>query len=166
MKKKAKFSVLSLALATALTIPTVVSATDSGVTPTESTLPTATANQTIDNSLGLFAIGNNWSGNANSTSTSASSSFVVPKDYGHVKLYFHNIGKASVTITVTHIESNYTYVDAVSVASGAAYTWRSTTNYPQGMRSGSYTVSYHSSSGAVNVDYAGFASNSAAEANG
>ncbi|NIK72486.1 MULTISPECIES: hypothetical protein [unclassified Paenibacillus] len=149
MMKQTKFSVLSIAIAAALTIPAVINADSAEVTPTESNPSIVTPVTSPD--------GNKWSGNVNSTSTSASSAFVVPSGFGNVKLHFHNVGKGAVTVTVNSTGLEYV---SVTIDPGAEYTWKSTTNYPQGMRAGSYSVSYHSSTAAVSVDYSGCASDS------
>ncbi|RAP73712.1 hypothetical protein [Paenibacillus montanisoli] len=160
MKKKAKFTVLSLALATSLTVPAIVGA--SGEVPTTNS---QMVNQTNDR-IGItpFVIGNQWSGNTSGAKIT-STSFVVPGGYGHVKLYFNNKGTSDAIISVTHVDTNKVYFTQ-TVKPGTSFTWRSLTAYPQGMRAGSYIVSYRSSSANVNVDYAGFASDNEDEVNG
>lgn len=172
MKKTAFLSVLSVAfVATGLTIPTVVGssgASNEKVQSIESNAVTQTYNSSINSTEDLItpiSIGNKWRETATGSNKTATSSFVVPKDYGHVKLYFLNNSAGSVTITVTHVTTGKEYIAEV-VAAGKSLTWRSTTDYPQGMRSGDYTVQYRSSSVSdVSVTYSGFASNSETEAN-
>lgn len=157
MMKKTKFTVLSLTLAAVLTIPVLINANSAEVTPTESNLPIvapATSTESPNDFIDIVPLTN-----YSSTSTTASSAFVVPGGFGYGKLHFHNVGKGAVTVTVQHVSTDLEYV-AVTIAPGAEYTWRSTTNYPQGMRSGDYTVQFHSSTAAVSVDFDGYASNS------
>ncbi|WP_201004050.1 hypothetical protein [Paenibacillus glycanilyticus] len=157
MMKQTKFTVLTLTLAAALTIPAIINADSAEVTQTESNLPIVTPVTPTESPNDFIVIVplTNYS----STDTSAGSAFVVPGGFGYGKLHFHNVGKGAVTVTVQHVATGLEYV-AVNIAPGAEYTWRSSTQYPKGMRSGDYNVQFHSSTAAVNVDFDGYASNS------
>lgn len=84
-----------------------------------------------------------WSETATSNDKKATSSFTVPKDYGHVKVYFLNQSKGTVIITVTHAQSGLIYLTE-AVAAGKAATWRNAELYPHDVRSGDYTISVQS----------------------
>ncbi|GKS09405.1 hypothetical protein YDYSY3_04050 [Paenibacillus chitinolyticus] len=100
--------------------------------------------------------GNKWDGTV-TASSSTQSSFSVPSTYGHVKMWFNNKDSKAVTISITH-ESGKVYVTK-TIPGNSPYTWKSLVDDPDGVRSGKYTVQYHSPEGSVNVEYNGFASN-------
>lgn len=152
MRNIATTAVLSLALAATLAIPAAANA--------ESIPPDPTTTPTVQ----LFSIGNQQPLTTVSASTStAPAYFTIPAGYGHGKFYFLNNGKSDLTVTMKH-STGLEYI-AATVKPGAAYIWRSTTNYPQGMRGGDYAISFHCSTG-VNVKWSAFASDSITEANG
>ncbi|MBD7967156.1 hypothetical protein [Paenibacillus gallinarum] len=168
-KKTAILLALSLALVASLTILSVVGASNEEISSNE---PNSVI--TSDNELGsasnpikdltsfLNTLGE-WSETATSTDKKATTSFTVPKDYGHVEAYFLNQGTGTVTITITHMQSGLVYLTE-SVGAGKATTWRSTKFYLQGLRSGDYSIQYRSSSVSnVKVYTSGFASNNAAK---
>jgi hypothetical protein len=154
MRNKARPAVLSLALAATLAIPAVVSADSVQANPADETTPPIVT---------PFSVGNQQPLTTVSAATSiVPAYFSVPAGYGHGKFYFLNNGTSNLTVTMTH-SSGLEYI-AATVKPGAAYTWRSTADYPQGMRGGDYTISFHCSSG-VNAKWSAFASNSVTEAN-
>ncbi|WP_315794003.1 hypothetical protein [Paenibacillus sp. BIC5C1] len=155
MRNKARSAVLSLALAATLAIPVVVSADSVQLNPADETTPPIVTPFAIGNTQPLTTV--------SSASSTAPASFSVPAGYGHGKFYFLNNGTSNLTVTMQH-SSGLEYI-AATVKPGAAYTWRSTADYPQGMRGGDYKISFHCSNG-VNVKWSAFASNSATEANG
>ncbi|WP_248923853.1 hypothetical protein [Paenibacillus hamazuiensis] len=103
-------------------------------------------------------VGSSWSNTVTSDNTpaTATSQFVVPPTYGYVKMRFYNKDSQPVTITIKH-ESDKEYYSK-TIPGGSEDTWRSVPDYPDGVRSGTYTVQYHSAEGQVNVQYSGFAS--------
>ncbi|ANS74649.1 hypothetical protein AWM70_08665 [Paenibacillus yonginensis] len=101
-------------------------------------------------------IGNKWSGHL-SGSKQTSSSFDVPKGYGHVQLRFLNQGTSEAVISVAHEGSGKEYFTK-TIAAGESLVWTSDADYTQGMRSGYYILSFRSSSSYVDVDYSGMAS--------
>ncbi|WP_336774765.1 hypothetical protein [Paenibacillus sp. MMO-58] len=164
MMKQTKFSVLSLALAAALTIPAVINADSSEVTPTESNPPIVTSSTSPEvpddgfESITPYTKGNQQPLTTVTASTSgAPAYFVIPAGYGHGKFYFHNTGKGVLTVTMKH-SSGLEYI-AATIQLGQAYTWRSTTDYPQGMRGGDYAISFQCSTG-VSVEWSASASDS------
>jgi hypothetical protein len=94
-----------------------------------------------------------------------SSAFVVPIGYGHVKLNFLNKGTSDTIVSVQHADSDLVYF-TTTVSANKSFTWRSPVDFPQGMRSGHYIVSFRSSSANVNVAYSGFASDMEVEVQG
>ncbi|NBD28348.1 hypothetical protein [Paenibacillus glycinis] len=94
-----------------------------------------------------------------------SSAFVVPVGYGHVKLNFLNKGTSDTMVTVQHSDSAMVYF-TTTISANKSFTWRSTVDFPQGMRSGHYIVSIRSSSANVNVAFSGFASDKEVEVQG
>ncbi|WP_322907242.1 hypothetical protein [Paenibacillus campi] len=164
--KKSTIILLSIALATAIVVPTIVYA-NSPQFSAESQVDLS--NENIEETGPIFSgdpvtpsiIANNFSGTASGSKQTASA-FVVPINYGHVKLYFLNNSSAATTISVTNIKSGLVYFTK-QVNAGSSYTWRSIDNYANGMQSGDYTVTYRSSAANVNVNYSGFASNNAKE---
>ncbi|MFD1887019.1 hypothetical protein [Paenibacillus wenxiniae] len=166
--KKSNIVLLSTALATAIIIPTIVHANSPQIS-VESQVDSHSTDENVEETGPIFSgdpvtpsiIANNFSGTA-SGSKQTSSAFVVPINYGHVKLYFLNNSSAATTISVTNIKSGLVYFTK-QVDAGSSYTWRSIDNYSNGMQSGDYTVTYRSSSANVNVNYSGFASNNIKE---
>ncbi|WP_181586558.1 hypothetical protein [Paenibacillus taichungensis] len=137
-----------------MAIPAVVSAYNVQLNPADETTPPIVT---------PFSVGNQQPLTTVSAATSiVPAYFSVPAGYGHGKFYFLNNGTSNLTVTMTH-SSGLEYI-AATVKPGAAYTWRSTADYPQGMRGGDYTISFHCSSG-VNAKWSAFASNSVTEAN-
>ncbi|WP_052350723.1 hypothetical protein [Paenibacillus gorillae] len=150
MRNKARSAFFSLALAATLAIPAAVSQLNS-------------ADETTPPIVIPFAVGNQQPLTAVSAATSTVPAyFSVPAGYGHGKFYFLNNGTSNLTVTMSH-SSGLEYI-AATIPAGQAYTWRSTTNYPRGMRGGDYTISFHCSNG-VNAKWAAFVSNSVTEAN-
>lgn len=98
--------------------------------------------------------GNKWDGSV-AANNSTQSAFSVPGGFGYVKMWFHNKDSKSVTITLRHESGKNYYSKKLSGKSQDI--WYSITDYPQGVRSGNYTVQFHSSEGAVDVQYNGFA---------
>ncbi|GGA24858.1 hypothetical protein [Paenibacillus physcomitrellae] len=110
----------------------------------------------IQDNVSSSRIGNKWSGHL-SGSKQTSSSFDVSKGYGHVQLRFQNQGTSEAVISVAHEGSGKKYFTK-TVAVGESLIWTSALDYPQGMRSGYYILSFRSSSSFVDVDYSGMAS--------
>lgn len=178
-KKTAVLSLLLFALAASLTVLFVNGAADEE-RPTKgevslkvkdkiysdepnSVIALNTGSESIHNSMEDVNSPDNslieWSETATSTDKKATTAFTVPKDYGHVKVYFLNQSKGTVIITMTHAQSGLVYLTE-SVAAGKEAAWSNTELYPQGLRSGDYTIQYKSSSVRnVKVYISGSASN-------
>ncbi|QGG58012.1 MULTISPECIES: hypothetical protein [Paenibacillus] len=99
-----------------------------------------------------------WSGRT-SGSKMTSVSFEVPRHHGFVALDFLNEGEGATTISVSHPSSGAFYFTE-SVEPGQPFAWSSERDYPEGMPSGTYTVSFHSSTAEVEASYSGRASQS------
>lgn len=135
MNKKALFgSILSLALAAGIALPSGASAETKDDWSDPSYDPTKSHN--TDNK-GISVTGG----------------------YGHVKMWWKNSGDSTVAITVKHKDTGKEYVTE-KVKPGETYVYRSPDLSPQGMRSGAYVISYASGSHNLNVDFSGFSANS------
>ncbi|WP_440115324.1 hypothetical protein [Paenibacillus sp. QZ-Y1] len=163
--KKTMTTLASAVLLGAIAVSAVSAQTSETVDVT--TPPVIQNDQVGENNPGpditLFNIGNNWAQNVNGNKMT-SSQFYVPATFGHVKLYFNNKGTSDTIISVTHSSGKVYFTKTVK--EGKDFTWRSIYDFPQGVRGGDFTVSYRSSSGNVNVDIAGFASDNVEEVKG
>lgn len=89
--------------------------------------------------IGPRTIGANFNGSGKDSDGTDNSLFIVPGGYGYVKIYFKNSYSSPVKVVVTHDKTNKTYV-AQTIPGNGSYTWLSTDDNPQGVRSGRYEV--------------------------
>lgn len=154
MKKKVVFSaMLSLTLAsTAMTAwasssknQNITSTTESEVNQSVGTTDTTGGVITPEMTVAPF----HFVPNGDAT---VANNFVVPKDYGHIKIYAKNYSSSAVTVSLTHLNSpgGYKYWSK-SIPAGGTLDWRSyDAGITQGMRSGNYTLQW--SGGTVKVN--------------
>ncbi|QJC53705.1 hypothetical protein HGI30_20700 [Paenibacillus albicereus] len=99
-----------------------------------------------------------WSGRS-SGSKITSVSFEVLENHGFVALDFLNEGKGATTVSVSRSSSGeVSFTERVEP--GQPFAWSSGSGYPEGMPSGTYTVSFRSSTAEVEMSYSGRASQS------
>lgn len=132
------FSALFLALAA-----TIASAAPStgGVSPNTSLIGSISSGNSDDGIITPLTIIGRFGGPVSDPSGTTNSSFAVPGGYGYVKIYFKNNSSSSLKVVVTHDDTNKTYV-AETIPGNGSYTWLSTGDNPQGVRSGKYTVTF------------------------
>ncbi|WP_242225023.1 hypothetical protein [Bacillus cereus group sp. BfR-BA-01380] len=83
---------------------------------------------------------------------SAGYDFNVPAGYGHVKMYFKNLGETAVTVYLKHESGKY-YIEKKKIEPGERYDWISNTTYPQGVRGGKYDLSLTSGNKPTKVEF-------------
>lgn len=152
MKKRLVVATVIAAVAISATSVNIALSGDSEKTTV--TPAVATAPNVAEKVVKRAGTGNKWDGGVTSKN-STQSAFSVPGGFGYVKMWFHNKDSKSVTITLRH-ESGKEYYSKTLLGNSQDI-WYSATDYPQGVRAGKYTVQFHSSEGAVDVQYNGFA---------
>ncbi|MFD1174932.1 hypothetical protein ACFQ3W_01245 [Paenibacillus puldeungensis] len=152
MKKILAVSIVIAAVAVFATSINFASSGDSA--RVTDNLPAAKAPNIAGGMVRSVEYGNKWDGSV-AANNSTQSAFSVPGGFGYVKMWFHNKDSKSVTITLRH-ESGKEYYSKTLLGNSQDI-WYSATDYPQGVRAGKYTVQFHSSEGAVDVQYNGFA---------
>ncbi|WP_146116412.1 hypothetical protein [Paenibacillus sp. AR247] len=149
MKKYALISVLSLSIVLSAAIATSVAPASPSNTETSSVEHTINDNivQTGDEGSDIddpiitpFAVDPLFStvlGGTNGTSN-----FTVNKGYGHIKIYVKNTGSYPISVTVQHRDTGKVYLDTTVYPKAAPLDWRSFNQFPQGVYSGDYVVTY------------------------
>ncbi|MEC0174364.1 hypothetical protein P4H83_05725 [Paenibacillus favisporus] len=149
MKKYALISVLSLSIVLSAAIATSVAPASPSNTETSSVEHTINDNivQTGDEGSDIddpiitpFAVDPLFStvlGGTNGTSN-----FTVNKGYGHIKIYVKNTGSYPISVTVQHRDTGRVYLDTTVAPKAAPLDWRSFNQFPQGVYSGDYVVTY------------------------
>jgi hypothetical protein len=92
-----------------------------------------------------------------SNSPKSTQAVIVPKGFGHMKLWFSNKGESDATVVVQHIESKKEYA-LLTIKAGKEEIWFSGSDFPSGMRAGVYSLSFYSTKGNLHVEHAGLAS--------
>jgi hypothetical protein len=85
-------------------------------------------------------------GDSFSGRSTADDVFNVNAGYGHVKLHVQNTGSTSFKVNLVHRSTGATYW-STTVAANSSADWLSWNSYPQGMKTGDYTITF---SGGVN----------------
>ncbi|WP_145948508.1 hypothetical protein [Paenibacillus sp. Y412MC10] len=149
MKKYALISVLSLSIVLSAAIATSVAPASPSNTETSSVEHTINDNivQTGDEGNDIddpivtpFAVDPLFS--TVLAGTNATSNFTVNKGYGHIKIYVKNTGPYPISVTVQHRETGRVYLDTTVAPKAAPLDWRSFKDFPQGVYSGDYVVTY------------------------
>ncbi|MGG4046298.1 hypothetical protein [Paenibacillus favisporus] len=149
MKKYALISVLSLSIVLSAAIATSVAPASPSNTETSSVEHTINDNivQTGDEGSDIddpiitpFAVDPLFSTVLGGTN--ATSNFTVNKGYGHIKIYVKNTGSYPISVTVQHRDTGRVYLDTTVAPKAAPLDWRSFNQFPQGVYSGDYVVTY------------------------